>query len=94
MNRKLAFLVIPVLAACSSARPGVAPMDLATSEYQNWTCNELSDEQMRLSVATTMGSSETNAVRLSDQRRGYDAITQEMNRKACGGPKPIIAGIS
>jgi hypothetical protein len=94
MNTKLAVLLIPVLAACSSARSSAVSINVATSEYENWTCKMLADEQMRLSIAMTIGSPESKAVRVADQRREYDSITQAMNKKECDGPTPIVAGIS
>jgi hypothetical protein len=90
MTTKLAFLLIPVLAACSSSS-SVVPLTVSASEYQNWTCQQLADEQMRLSIATMVGSPESNAARSADERREYDAVTQTLDRQECGAPKPIIA---
>jgi hypothetical protein len=83
MNTKLAFLLIPILGACSGTGSSVVPMKVAAPEYENWSCQQLADEQMRLSVAMTIPNS-------PDRQPEYDAITQTMNGKNCSGPKSIV----
>jgi hypothetical protein len=94
MNTKLAVLLIPVLAACGSAGSRVVPLNVSAAEYANWTCQKLADEQMRLSIAMTVGSAEAETAHTLDQRREYDAISLTSTSRKCGTPKPIVAWIN
>jgi hypothetical protein len=87
MDTKLVFLLMPMLAACSSTGSSVGLMKVAASEYENWSCNQLADEQRRLSIAMKVAN-------VPDRQGDYAAVTQAMDGKKCGGPKPIVAGMA
>jgi hypothetical protein len=101
MNTKLAFLLIPLLAACSTGTALVQMRDSAAN-YQSWSCQKLVDEQMRLSIAIKAVQPETqsasNFARIkvvqADRQREYAAITKIIDSKKCGTPKQIVAWVS
>jgi hypothetical protein len=93
MNTKLALLIIPLLAACSTGQ-GVMPANSITAsalDYHHWTCQQLADEQMRLSIAMTLASPESGAGRSDNNMR--NTIVEMMDSKRCGAPRPIIASV-
>jgi hypothetical protein len=96
MNSKLTLLLIPLLAACSTAH-GVMPassLTVSALDYRHWTCQQLADEHMRLSIAMTLASPQSGTDRSSDQRQMRTALVETMDSKRCGSPKPIIASVS
>lgn len=102
MNTRLVFVFIPVLAACSSTGTNLASIKASAKDYQNWSCQKLADDQMRLGTAIKAVSPETQSasnfarakVVQSVRQREYDAITKAIHSKKCGAPKQIVAWIS
>ncbi len=102
MNAKLAFFLIPVLAACSNTGSSLVSMQVSATNYQNWSCHKLADEQVRLSIAIKAVSPETQSannfarskVVRADRQRQYDAVTKVIHSKKCGIPKQIVAWMS
>jgi hypothetical protein len=95
MNIKLALLLIPLLAACSTAH-GVIPassLTVSALDYHHTTCQQLADEQMRMSIAMTLASPGSEADQNYDQRHMRSAIVEAMDSKRCGTPRPIIASV-
>jgi hypothetical protein len=93
MNTKLAFLLVPLLAACGNARSSVEAMKAPDLRYETLTCQQLADEQIRLSIAMTVESETQTAVRAADQQHHHDAITKMINT-GCGVPTPIVASVN
>jgi hypothetical protein len=102
MNTKLALFVIPVLAACSGTGSSLGPMKASATNYQNWSCHKLADEQMRLGIAIKAVSPEIQSasnfarskVVQADRQREYEAVTKIMHSKKCSMPKQIVAWVS
>ena len=102
MNTKLALFLIPVFTACSSTGTSLVPMKPSAADYQNWSCQKLAEEHMRLSIALKAVSPETQSatnfsrskVVAVDHQREYDAVTKIIQSKKCKLPSQIAARVS
>ena len=96
MNTKLALLLIPLLAACSTVHGVIPAGSLAVSalDYQHWTCQQLADERMRLSIAMTLASPQSGTHQSGDQRQMRNTLVETMDSKRCRALRPIIASVS
>jgi hypothetical protein len=85
-----------LLAACTKTPASVAPSTVSDVGYENWTCEQMATEQMRLSVALTIASPEDQSAGPNDterpggQRVKYDAIVEAMRNKGCTSVQAII----
>jgi hypothetical protein len=102
MDTKLAFLLIPVLGACSSTGTSRVSSKVSAAEYHYWSCEKLAEEQMRLSIVIKAVSPETQSsnnfarskVVQADRQREYEAVTKTMHSKKCSMPRQIVARVS
>lgn len=89
MNSKLALLLIPALAACSSAHSGGTHLNSPAAKFANWPCQQLADERRPNTV-----SSLNQAISGAHPQREHQPITQAMIGKECSGPRPIVVWAS
>lgn len=93
MNRLiLSGLVAAVLAACAQKPEAVAPAYVSQVSYQDWTCKQLAEEEVRLNEAYTTAAAQQNQARSNDIA-GVILIGLPVSSLSGGNVAPQIASI-
>jgi hypothetical protein len=93
-------LVVLAVAACSKAPASVTPTRMASgiANYDNWTCEELTAERLRMSIAASVAEPDTSITKNprtgaseAEQSDGA-AITKALEAKGCSPAQAFASG--
>lgn len=64
--KSISAVVLAALAGCAAAPESIPPSYISPVAYQNWTCDQLSEESHRLAGAYTVAASRQNQAQTGD----------------------------
>jgi hypothetical protein len=64
--KRLAFALAALIAACAKSPDAIAPSYVSEVGYQSWSCQQLGEEQLRLSQALAVASKQQEQARTND----------------------------
>src|SRR5688572_20471078 len=66
MRKPLTAIAVLMLVGCAKSPESIAPSYISDVGYQNWTCEQLAGEQMRVSQALATASTQQRKARTND----------------------------
>lgn len=93
MNRTIiAALAVLAVAGCAQKPEAIAPAYVSQVTYQDWSCKQLAEEEIRLNEAYTTASAQQNQARSNDIA-GVILIGLPVSSLSGGNVAPQIASL-
>jgi hypothetical protein len=99
MRLGMGLLVVLAAAACSKAPASIGTLSSsntnASADYVTWTCDELSSERLRMSIAASVADPDTSSTRepaTSEAGEGEDArLAKAIKAKGCSPAQKVAS---
>jgi len=91
----ISLLAAVALAACTKAPASVGQLSStdanAGTDYEKWTCEQLTAEKVRMSIAASVAKSDISNTRHSAAQTGGAAISKAIEAKGCSLAREVAS---